>query len=94
MEDKFKKSMNPRDPDYYKAKYPDRLVAPPASAADDIAFALDELMQKNIDWKTWVFRAKLEEPQNAPHSITSLPIMTMGIMLCEALKSRMGEILQ
>ena len=88
MEDKFKKSMNTRDQDYYKAKYPDRLVAPPASAADDIAFALDELMQKNIDRKTWVFRFPLEERPNDSYSIIALPVITMGIMLYEPRKSK------
>ena len=88
MTDEVENSMSPRDPHYYEEHYPDRLGVPPASAADDIAFALDELMQKNIDRRTWVFRFPLEERPNDPYSIPVLPVMTRGIMLYEPVKTK------
>jgi len=47
MEDEFKNTTNPRDPDCYGAPRPARLGVPPANAADDIAIAIENLMKKN-----------------------------------------------
>ena len=38
MEDIYNNRMNPRDPYYYEARYPDRLHPPKESPADKIAF--------------------------------------------------------
>lgn len=45
MQDEFRNTTNPRDPDCYGAQRPARLGVPPANAADDIAFAILKLMQ-------------------------------------------------
>ena len=45
MQDEFRNTTNPRDPDCYGAKRPARPGVPPANAADDIAFAILKLMQ-------------------------------------------------
>ena len=47
MEDEFKNTTNPRDPDCYCAPRPARPGVPPANAADDIALAIENLMKKN-----------------------------------------------
>jgi hypothetical protein len=45
MQDEFRNTTNPRDPDCYGAPRPAHPRVPPANAADDIAFAILKLMQ-------------------------------------------------
>ena len=45
MQDEFRNTTNPRDPDCYGAQRPARPGVQPANAADDIAFAILKLMQ-------------------------------------------------
>ena len=45
MQDEFRNTTNPREPDCYGAPRPARLGVPPANAADDIALAIFKLMQ-------------------------------------------------
>jgi hypothetical protein len=45
MEDEFKSTTNPRDPNCYGAQHAARPGVPPANAADDTAFAILKLMQ-------------------------------------------------
>ena len=42
MENSDKKQLTPRDPEYYKGRYPDRLEPPEKSLADEVASAIAE----------------------------------------------------
>ena len=49
MDNSNSKSTNPRDPEYYKDGYPDRLTPPVKTAADEVTFAVsNELFKKVI----------------------------------------------
>ena len=87
MTDEVKNSMSPRDPFYYEEQYPDRLGVPPASAADDIAFALEELMRKTFEQKIWDFNAKWERERDDPY-LNFKNVITMGFMLYEPIKTK------
>lgn len=51
MQDEFRNTTNPRDPDCYGAHRPARPGVPPVNAADDIALAIEELMHKKTQWR-------------------------------------------
>ena len=56
MQDEFRNTTNPRDPDCYGAKRPARPGVPPANAADDIAFAILKLMQTKPRRRLYFFK--------------------------------------
>ena len=87
MEDIYNNRMNPRDPYYYEARYPDRLHPPKESPADDVAFAIAEkLMQKVVDRQIWDFQSQLNERRTIPFLKYIPP--TMGLIIVASFKHK------
>lgn len=51
MEDEFRNTTNPRDPNCYGPQHAARPGVPPANAADDIAFAILKLLREKPRWR-------------------------------------------
>ena len=87
MEDIYNNRMNPRDPYYYEARYPDRLHPPEESPADEIAFAIAEkLLQKDVNKTLWKFQASLDEKRSAPYFNFGIP--TLGLSMYRTIKCK------
>jgi hypothetical protein len=75
MENPNSKSNDPRDPDYYKGRYPDRLTPPVKSAADEVTFAVsNELFKKAIGNKKFEFLIPTDPPPIPPDALKVRPI--------------------
>jgi hypothetical protein len=75
MENPNSKSNDPRDPAYYKGRYPDRLAPPTESAADEVTFAVsNELFKKAIDDGKFQSVWTTDPPPITPDALKVRPI--------------------
>ena len=75
MENPNSKSTDPRDPDYYKGRYPDRLAPPAESAADEVTVAVsNELFKKAIGDRKFQFLWRTDPPPIPPDAFKVRPI--------------------
>jgi|688.fasta_scaffold1289391_1 hypothetical protein len=72
MENPNSKSNDPRDPDYYKGRYPDRLTPPVKSAADEVTFAVSkELLKKDVGFFGLIDLSPSDQPPDKDYFIKS-----------------------
>ena len=86
MENSDKKQLTPRDPEYYKGRYPDRLEPPEKSLADEVASAIaQDLYRKESEKNPPKFPAIFFPPDDQTvaqkFDISLLPSYTTGIFL-------------
>ena len=88
MDNSNSKSTNPRDPEYYKDRYPDRLTPPVKSAADEVTIAVsNELFKKAIGDGKFQFLIPADLPPIPPDALKVQPIY-VGISSFRYIKRR------
>jgi hypothetical protein len=76
MDNSNSKSTNPRDPEYYKDRYPDRLTPPVKSAADEVTVAVSkELLKRESGFEL----LDLFRPSDQPPPVLNLRPIYVGI---------------
>ena len=85
MDDSNSKSTNPRDPEYYKDRYPDRLTPPVKTAADEVTVAVSkELLKRESGFELLdVFR-----PSDQPPPVLNVRPIYVGISSSRLIKRK------
>ena len=88
MDNSNSKSTNPRDPEYYKDRYPDRLTPPVKTAADEVTFAVsNELFKKVIGNKKFEFFIPTD-PRPIPPDVFKVRPIYVGISSFRLIKRK------
>jgi hypothetical protein len=81
MDNSNSKSTNPRDPEYYKDRYPERLTPPVKSAADEVTVAVSkELWKKDGGFSGFIDLSTPRQPPDKDYFIKP-PIIYVGISI-------------
>ena len=85
MDNSNSKSTNPRDPEYYKDRYPDRLTPPVKSAADEVTVAVSkELLKKDSGFSGFIDLS----PSDQPPPLLNLRPIFVGISVIHHFKRK------
>jgi hypothetical protein len=85
MDNSNSESTNPRNPDYYKDRYPDRLTPVVKTAADEITIAVSkELLSKNSGYG----KIDLFTPSDQPPAVFNVQPIYVGISSFRYLKRK------
>lgn len=88
MDSSNSKSTNPRDPDYYIDRYPDRLTPPAKSAADEVTVAVArELLKKDSGFSGIIDLSPSGQPPSPTNAFKVRPIF-VGISVIHHFKRK------
>ena len=88
MDNSNSKSTNPRDPEYYKDRYPDRLTPPVKSAADEVTVAVSkELWKKDGGFSGFIDLSTPRQPPIPVNAFKVRPIF-VGISVIQHFKRK------